>query len=53
MKRLALLRLALLMMAAAGLSGCPNGAANPPQLWIALDGDELHAKLVDVQPPHF
>ena len=46
-------RLALLMIAAGGLSGCPSGTPNPPQLWIATDGDELHAKLVDVQPQHF
>jgi hypothetical protein len=47
-------RLALLMMAAAGLAGCPgSGVDNPPQLWLALDGDELHAKLASAQPPHF
>ena len=46
-------RLVLLMMATAGLAGCPSGSPNPPQLWLGLDGDELHAKLVDAQPPHY
>lgn len=45
----------LIMMAAALVAGCggDNGTANPPQLWLALDGDELHGKLVDHEPPPY
>jgi len=44
---------ALLMMGA--LAGCGPGSSNdnPPQLWLALGTDELHAKLVAAQPPHY
>ncbi len=46
--------LALLLMAGALVScGGNNGAPNPPELWLALDGDELHARLVDHEPPPF
>lgn len=49
-----LARALLMVAAAAGLAGCPgDGNSNPPQLWLALDGDELHAKLAAAQPPHF
>ena len=47
---------ALLMMGMATLAaaGCgPGSGANPPELWLALGSDELHAQLVAVQPPHF
>ncbi|MGZ3407881.1 MAG: hypothetical protein ACXVDD_09385 [Polyangia bacterium] len=46
---------ALLMMAGALAAGCGpgSGSLNPPQLWLALDGDELHAKLSSTQPPHY
>jgi hypothetical protein len=47
---------ALLMMAAVGLGGCGNGAGagpNPPQLWIASNGDELHVKLQPIMPNPF
>ena len=44
-------KLVLSVMAAIGLAGCfGTGGANPPQLWLALDGDELHAKLAAQQP---
>jgi hypothetical protein len=48
----------LIMMAATlagALGGCGPGPGgdNPPQLWLALAGDELHAKLVTAQPPHY
>jgi hypothetical protein len=45
-----------MMLALAGLTaGCgPDaGSANPPVLWLALNGDELHAKLAAAQPPHY
>jgi hypothetical protein len=52
MKSLA--RALLMMGTAVALPACPgDGNSNPPQLWLALDGDELHAKLADAQPPHF
>ena len=48
---------ALLMMGAlagGGLAGCgPGTNSNPPQLFLALGSDELHAQLVAVQPPHY
>ncbi len=46
---------ALLLMMGGALAGCGggNGTANPAQLWLALDGDELHAKLVDHEPPPY
>ena len=48
---------ALLMMGAlaGALAGCGPGSGgnNPPQLWLALGSDELHAQLVAVQPPHY
>lgn len=50
MKRLA----ALLMMGTLAASCGPgSGSDNPPQLWLALGIDELHAKLVAAQPPHY
>lgn len=27
--------------------------ANPPRLWLALDGSETMVKLVDEEPPYF
>jgi hypothetical protein len=52
---------ALLMMAAVGgtvgLGGCGNGGGgaglNPPQLWLASNGDELHVKLHPIMPNPF
>ena len=51
---------ALLMMLGSlpvlGAAGCGPGTdfgLNPPVLWLALNGDELHAKLQPVQPPHY
>jgi hypothetical protein len=34
-------------------AGCPAGESNPEVLWLALDGDELHVKLVDTEPRPF
>lgn len=46
-------RLALVAVAAA-LAGCPgSGGANPPQLWLAPNGDELHVQLVPIEPNPF
>ncbi len=47
--------LAPLMLAAALVTSCGggNGTPNPPQLWLALDGDELHGRLVDHEPPPY
>jgi len=47
---------ALLMMGATLASagcGSPSSNDNPPQLWLALGSDELHAQLVAAQPPHY
>ena len=48
---------ALLMMGAATLSSCGGGGStlgpNPPQLWLAENGDELHVKLAPVMPNPF
>ena len=49
---------ASLMMAAllgGAVGGCgPNSSSdNPPQLWLALGSDELHAQLVAAKPPHY
>ena len=52
MRRL-LTTLSLLALAALGGSCGPGPDLNPPQLWLALDGDELHAKLASSQPPHY
>ena len=35
------------------LAGCPNDASNPDVLWLATDGDELHVRLVESEPPPF
>jgi hypothetical protein len=44
------------------LAGCPEPAPtmdmassgqNPSQLWLGLDGSELHVKLVPSEPPPF
>jgi len=45
----------LMMLGLAAAAGCDNTDfhANPPVLYLALNGDELHAKLAPVQPPHF
>jgi hypothetical protein len=34
-------------------AGCPSGDSNPPTLWLSTDGDELHVKLIDHEPPPF
>lgn len=47
-------RIAALLMIGA-LAGCGSGSTNdnPPQLWLGLGSDELHAQLLAVQPPHY
>jgi hypothetical protein len=35
------------------LTGCPGDPTNPPVLWLATDGDELHVRLVESEPPPF
>jgi hypothetical protein len=53
MTRLAAL---LMMLSGAFVVGCGpggGGSDNPAQLWLSLDGDELHAKLIAKQPPHY
>jgi hypothetical protein len=43
-------RIAPLLLLAA-LPACPSSSdGNPPVLWLALDGDELHVKLVESEP---
>lgn len=36
------------------LPACPGSSdTNPEVLWLALDGDELHVKLIESQPRKF
>jgi hypothetical protein len=45
---------ALVLVALGALAGCSGPAnPNPPQLWIAPDGSELHLKLQPIEPPYF
>jgi hypothetical protein len=37
----------------AALAGCPADPTNPPVLWLSTDGDELHVRLVETEPPPF
>ena len=37
----------------AALTGCPSDSTNPPVLWLATDGDELHVRLVESEPRPF
>jgi len=42
------------LLFAAALAGCSDPAdphTNPTTLWLAPDGGETHAKLVDSEPP--
>ena len=41
------------LVAMTALAGCPSGPSNPDVLWLATDGDELHVRLVDSEPPPF
>jgi len=56
MSRLAL-AVAVVLGAALLMVGCgnPGGGAglNPPQLWLASNGDELHVKLQPIMPNPF
>ena len=42
----------LMILAAGALAACngPGGSANPPQLFLATNGDELHLRLVPIEP---
>lgn len=48
---------ALLMMGTLAASSCGNSGSgtgmNPPVLWLAENGDELHVKLAPVMPNPF
>jgi hypothetical protein len=47
-------RIAGLLMMVGALAGCPGGGdGNPPQLWLGLNGDELHVQLLAVEPHPF
>jgi hypothetical protein len=48
-------RLAALLMMGALAASCGPGSTNdnPPELWLALGSDELHAQLIAAQPPHY
>jgi hypothetical protein len=35
------------------LAGCPGGDSNPEVVWLTLDGDERHVRLVDAEPTPF
>jgi hypothetical protein len=35
------------------LAACPTGKDNPKTLWLALDQNETHVKLIDHQPAPF
>ena len=41
------------LVALAVLAGCPSDSQNPPVLWLATNGDELHVRLVDSEPLPF
>ena len=43
----------VIVMVLLGVAGCPGDDTNPPTLWLALDGSELHVKLIDHEPPPF
>lgn len=44
----------LLLIISAALAGCGGASSsNPPELWIASNGDELHVKLVPIEPNPF
>jgi hypothetical protein len=48
------MRRTLAAVAVAALAGCGGGhVANPAQLWIAPNGDELHVKLQPIEPNPF
>ena len=47
------MRLALLVLAAPLLAGCPSDPKNPPKLWLYLDGGETEVMLVDFEPGPF
>jgi hypothetical protein len=46
------MKLPLSSVALVVLVGCSD-AHNPPTLWLALDGAEIHTTLIDHDPPPF
>jgi hypothetical protein len=45
---------ALGLAALVALAACPDGGnANPPVLWLALDGSEIKVRLVEQEPVPF
>jgi hypothetical protein len=47
-------KLAAVLLMMGTLASCGGSSNdNPPQLWLALGSDELHAQLVAAQPPHY
>jgi hypothetical protein len=46
-------QLTFLLLAAGTLAACSSAGDNPPQLWLAPDQDELHAKLIDSEPSSY
>ena len=43
--------LLLFAIALPACSDSPDPHTNPSTLWLAPDGDEIHAKLVGAEPP--
>ncbi len=35
------------------VTGCGGHASNPPELWLAPNGDELHVQLTPIEPNPF
>jgi hypothetical protein len=46
------MRRALALLLPAALAGCPSDS-NAPVLWMDKDGDELHVRLIDHEPPPY
>jgi hypothetical protein len=42
-----------LIVAALALAGCGHAVGNPPELFLAPNGDELHVKLQPIEPNPF
>jgi hypothetical protein len=38
---------------AAGCGGDPDPGANPPRLWLALNGSEVDVRLATTEPPPY
>jgi hypothetical protein len=42
-----------MVLPAVALSCAGSAVPNPPQLWLNMDGDELHVKLQPIEPHPF